>query len=201
MLLPLCFSTRLLCAYSEGLGEALDSRNQTCTGLICGLGILGNGFVLKCNGDLACLTLGLDGMCVVDHVRICMIGTLGTKIVFEVSAEQVLTFESLSREVAGRWAAHEILGAKPKTEYLGPAAQTASLTIRLSAALGVKPRTMLETVEEMVESGDAEYLIIGGKMIGRNRFYIESASESWDRIYSRGELAAASVTLNLGEYS
>lgn len=47
-----------------------------------------------------------------------MIGTLGTKIVFEVSAEQVLTFESLSREVAGRWAAHEILGAKPKTEYL-----------------------------------------------------------------------------------
>ena len=123
-----------------------------------------------------------------------MIGTLGTKIVFEVSAEQVLTFESLSREVAGRWAAHEILGAKPKTEYLGPAAQTASLTIRLSAALGVKPRAMLE-------SGDAEYLIIGGKMIGRNRFYIESASESWDRIYSRGELAAASVTLNLGEYS
>ena len=95
-----------------------------------------------------------------------MIGTLGTKIVFEVSAEQVLTFESLSREVAGRWAAHEILGAKPKTEYLGPAAQTASLTIRLSAALGVKPRAMLETVEEMVESGDAEYLIIGGKMIG-----------------------------------
>ena len=118
-----------------------------------------------------------------------MIGTLGTKIVFEVSAEQVLTFESLSREVAGRWAAH------------GPAAQTASLTIRLSAALGVKPRAMLETVEEMVESGDAEYLIIGGKMIGRNRFYIESASESWDRIYSRGELAAASVTLNFGEYS
>ena len=53
----------------------------------------------------------------------------------------------------------------------------------------------------LVESGDAEYLIIGGKMIGRNRFYIESASESWDRIYSRGELAAASVTLNLGEYS
>ena len=130
-----------------------------------------------------------------------MIGTLGTKIVFEVSAEQVLTFESLSREVAGRWAAHEILGAKPKTEYLGPAAQTASLTIRLSAALGVKPRAMLEIIEEMAESGDAEYLIIGGKMIGRNRFYIVSASESWDRIYSRGELAAASVTLNLGEYS
>lgn len=87
-----------------------------------------------------------------------MIGTLGTKIVFEVSAEQVLTFESLSREVAGRWAAHEILGAKPKTEYLGPAAQTASLTIRLSAALGVKPRTMLETVEEMSDETFSEII-------------------------------------------
>lgn len=130
-----------------------------------------------------------------------MIGTLGTKIVFEVSAEQVLTFESLSREIAGRWATHEIIGAKPKTEYLGPAAQTANLTIRLSAALGVKSRAMLETIEEMAETGAAEYLIIGGRMVGQNRFYIESASESWDRIYNRGELAAASVTLNLGEYA
>lgn len=129
-----------------------------------------------------------------------MIGTLGTKIVFEVSAERLLTFENLSREISGRWTSHEILGSKPKAEYLGPAAQAASLAIRLSAALGVKPREMLETIEEMVESGSAEYLVVGGRAIGQNRFYIESASESWDRIYSRGELAAASVTLNLGEY-
>lgn len=130
-----------------------------------------------------------------------MIGTLGTKIVFEVSAERLLTFETITREISGRWTAHEILGAKPKTEYLGPGAQAASLTIRLSAALGVKPREMLETIESMVESGSAEYLVVGGKMIGQNKFYIESASESWDRLYSRGELAAASVALNLGEYT
>ena len=130
-----------------------------------------------------------------------MIGTLGTKIIFEVSAERLLTFEAITREISGRWTAHEILAAKPKTEFLGPGAQTASLTIHLSAALGVKPREMLETIESMVESGSAEYLVVGGKMIGQNKFYVESASESWDRIYSRGELAAASVTLNLGEYS
>lgn len=130
-----------------------------------------------------------------------MIGTLGTKIIFEVSAERLLTFETITREISGRWTSHEVLSGKPKTEYLGPGAQAASLTIRLSAALGVKPREMLETIESMVESGSAEYLVVGGKMIGQNKFYIESASESWDRLYSRGELAAASVALNLGEYT
>ena len=31
-----------------------------------------------------------------------MIGTLGRKIIFEVSDNRVLTFESMSREVSGR---------------------------------------------------------------------------------------------------
>ena len=39
-----------------------------------------------------------------------MIGTLGRKIIFEVSDNRVLTFESMSREVSGRWTEHEVLG-------------------------------------------------------------------------------------------
>jgi hypothetical protein len=33
-----------------------------------------------------------------------MIGTLGNKIVFEVSDDFVLTFQGMSREISGRWA-------------------------------------------------------------------------------------------------
>ena len=91
-----------------------------------------------------------------------MIGTLGRKIIFEVSDNRVLTFESMSREVSGRWTEHEVLGVKPKAEFLGPGLQTISLTIHLSAALGVKPRRILDMVERMVERGSAEYLVIGG---------------------------------------
>ena len=110
-----------------------------------------------------------------------MIGTLGRKIIFEVSDNRVLTFESMSREVSGRWTEHEVLGVKPKAEFLGPGLQTISLTIHLSAALGVKPRRILDMVERMVERGTAEYLVIGGRLVGRRPFRVTGSSEAWDK--------------------
>ena len=128
-----------------------------------------------------------------------MIGTLGRKIIFEVSDNRVLTFESMSREVSGRWTEHEVLGVKPKAEFLGPGLQTISLTIHLSAALGVKPRRILDMVERMVERGSAEYLVIGGRLVGRRPFRVTGSSEAWDKVYSRGELAKATLTISLDE--
>ncbi|MEG1594667.1 MAG: phage tail protein [Oscillibacter sp.] len=130
-----------------------------------------------------------------------MIGTLGKKIVFEVSDDTVMTFQNMSREVSGRWANHEAMGVKPKPEFLGPGNQTITLPITLSAALGVKPRAVLETVETMVESGAAEYLVIGTKPVGKNPFRLTGSSETWDKVYSRGELAKATVTITLEEYT
>lgn len=85
------------------------------------------------------------------------IGTLGRKIVFEVSDETALILQEMTRETSGRWAIHEAMGAKPKAEFLGPGLQTVNLTIYLSAGLGVRPRSVLEAVEGMVEAGTAEY--------------------------------------------
>lgn len=130
-----------------------------------------------------------------------MIGTLGNKIVFEVSDAAVVTFQSMSREISGRWAEHEAMGVKPKPEFLGPGNQSISLPITLSAALGVRPRTVLQTVEDMVESGAAEYLVIGTKPVGKNPFRLTGSSETWDRVYSKGELAKATVTITLEEYT
>ena len=130
-----------------------------------------------------------------------MIGTLGRKIIFEVSDDKVLTPESISREVSGRWTEHGVLGVKPKPEFLGAGNQSVTLTIRLSASLGVKPRKILEAVEAMVESGAAEYLVIGGRTVGRNPFRLTGSSETWDKIYSHGELAKATLTITLGEYT
>lgn len=130
-----------------------------------------------------------------------MIGTLGRKIIFEVSDEKVLTFLNMTREITSRWAEHEVLGVKPKPEFLGPGLQAGTLEITLSATLGVKPRAVLEAVEAMVESGTAEYLIIGNKPVGRNPFRLVSSSETWATVYSRGELAKAKLTITLGEYT
>lgn len=129
------------------------------------------------------------------------IGTLGNKIVFEVSDDKVLTFTELGREVAGRWATHEALGVKPRAEFLGPDNQTINLPITLSAALGVRPRDVLEAVEAMVEAGAAEYLIIGSRPVGKNPFRLTGSSETWNNVYNRGELARASMTITLEEYT
>ena len=130
-----------------------------------------------------------------------MRGTLGNKIAFEVSDAAVMTFQNMSREISGRWTDHEVMGVKPKPEFLGPGNQTISLPITLSAAMGVRPRAMLQTIEAMVESGAAEYLVIGTRPVGKNPFRLTGSSETWDRVYSRGELAKATVTITLEEYT
>lgn len=130
-----------------------------------------------------------------------MIGTLGKKIIFEVSDDVALTFNGMTRDISGRWADHETMGTKPKPEFLGPGNQTITLPITLSATLGVRPRAMLELVEAMVESGAAEYLVIGTRPVGKNPFRLTASSETWDVVYSRGELAKATVTITLEEYT
>ncbi len=128
------------------------------------------------------------------------IGSLGG-IVFQVSDETVLTIAGMTREVSGRWAEHEVMGVKPKKEFLGAGNQKINLPITLSAALGVRPRKMLERVERMVEGGNAEYLIINGRPVGRNPFCLASSSETWGHMYSHGELAKANLTITLEEYT
>ena len=128
------------------------------------------------------------------------VGTLG-QIVFEVSDQKILTFDGMTRDVSGRWTEHEVMGVKPKPEFLGPGNQKIALPITLSAGLGVRPRKMLEMVERMVESGDAEYLIINCRPVGKNPFCISSSSETWGDMYSHGELAKASLTITLEEYT
>ena len=46
-----------------------------------------------------------------------MIGTLGRKIIFEVSDDRAMTFRDMTRDISSRWAEHEVLGRKPKPEF------------------------------------------------------------------------------------
>ncbi len=130
-----------------------------------------------------------------------MIGTLGPNLIFTVSDDYVLTFSGMTRDVSSRWATHETPGVKPRAEFLGPGLQSVSLPITLSSNLGVKPRLMLDVVEQMVETGDSEYLILGYRPVGKNRFRVTASSETWDLLYNRGELARAKLTLTLEEYA
>lgn len=130
-----------------------------------------------------------------------MIGTLGRKIIFDTNDERILTFNGMTREVTGRWTEHEVLGSKPKPEFLGAGNQSITIPIHLSANLGVRPRSVLEAIAAMVESGAAEVFVIGSRPVSPNPFRIMASSETWDTLYSGGELVKASLSITLGEYT
>lgn len=128
------------------------------------------------------------------------IGNLGKLIVFEVSADKVLTFKSLSQSVKGRWATHNPIKRKPVSEFLGPDARSITMTVNLNAMLGVKPRATLSKIERAVEKGKPYTLVIGGEKIGKYKWVIASVSESWNTVMSKGELISCTLNLTLNEY-
>lgn len=128
------------------------------------------------------------------------IGNLGEYIVFSVSSKKVLTFNKMTQTVKGRWTTHSVITSKPKSEFLGADLRSVSLNIRLDAMLGVKPLSVLKTLEHAVEQGRVLPFVLGGKKVGSNSWVITQMSETWDCVYTKGELIKASVTLTLQEY-
>lgn len=128
-----------------------------------------------------------------------MIGLLGS-LRFRVNDNKVFTFSNMKREVSASWNTMERIGQKPISEFSGPNLQTISLDITLDASLGVRPRQMLEILERMTESGQANELVIGRKMVGKNKWVITKCSQAWDVILRGGELYRANVSISLQEY-
>ena len=127
------------------------------------------------------------------------IGSFGP-IVFSVSSLAVLTPNNISRNISKRTTVHEVIKGKPRTEYLGPGLQAFSFDITLRAEYGVRPRLMLDLLAEMAEGGLAYLLQIGGKPVGKHLWSLDSVSETWDNLYSMGELSQATVKISLTEY-
>lgn len=128
------------------------------------------------------------------------VGNLGKLITFRVSSKKVQTFSEMSRKVSGRWAEHETIKGKPKSEFLGADLQEISLSIVLSANLGVKPRKVLERIAKAVERGEHFPFVLNGKKVSKHDFKITESSESWEHVFSKGQLIHAKVDLVLREY-
>ena len=129
-----------------------------------------------------------------------MVGKYG-EIIFETNDKRILAFNNFTQSISGRWSSHAIIGKKEKNEFNGPGKRKVTFKIVLLATLGVRPREMLEKLEDMIETGKVDYLVIGGRAVGKNRFAITNMSEAWDVVYSKGDLAKATVTVTLEEYS
>lgn len=129
------------------------------------------------------------------------LGCWGTDLIFEVNSKKILTAKDIKVSQDSRWTKHNILQNVPRGEFSGPDTMGVTLTITLSAEHGVKPRSTVEKIRKANRSGQVEYLVIGGKIMGSNKMAITATSETWDAIYNKGELVKAKIDVTFMEYS
>ena len=126
-----------------------------------------------------------------------MIGALGP-LIFVVSNAKVETLKDYKRKTRARIASHDVLGGeKSVLEYIGGEASEITFTMQLNRDLGVDVETELIKLDSMVNSGVAYYFILGGEVIGYDRWYVSEINETLnyaDR-YGLKWLATVDVTL------
>ncbi len=100
------------------------------------------------------------------------VGSLG-EIVFEVAPDEasaighrVRTFQDRSESGEARWATHDVPGAKPIMEFIGPACDAGDITVRLNAELGIDVDAEIQRAREYRDTGRLLTFFIGDKPIG-----------------------------------
>jgi len=128
------------------------------------------------------------------------VGSWGKDIVFSVDDKKLFTPSTFERSGSARWANHEIIGSKPKSEFLGPGTDQIQMDITLDINLGIKPIKIIKKLKKAKDTGKVNTLMIGTNKIGNYKWLIESMSDKWETVYSKGQLAKAKVSLSLKEY-
>ena len=128
------------------------------------------------------------------------IGNWGSDVIFTTSDLKILTFNDFSQTVGSDWATHSRIGQKDRVEYLRPKLRKVTFGIVLDAMLGVRPRTVLEMMEDHAEKGHVFPLVIGCKRVGRYQWRMTEVGETWEEILNRGELVKAKLNISMEEY-
>ncbi|MFD0710643.1 phage tail protein [Paenibacillus sp. GCM10027626] len=129
-----------------------------------------------------------------------MIGSFG-KLIFLASAKKIRTFDNFKRSTTARWALHDIHLHTPKSEFLGPGQTEISFTMRFDVRYLMNPRKELSSLMLMCDRGTVESLIIGGRPLSTNKWYIESVGETWDYFDGQGRLLVGGADVTMKEYA
>lgn len=128
-----------------------------------------------------------------------MLGSLGS-IVFIASEKTLRTFKDFRRSGGGRYTAHEVLGQKPLTQWIGPGLDTVNFVMRFDAKFGVNPRKEMDNIVALERAGKALTLTIGGKGVGTALWIITGYEQTWSTVDNLGNVLTAEVSISLQEY-
>ncbi len=128
------------------------------------------------------------------------IGNIGKKIIFETSDSRILTYSKFNKTVKGRWAKHEVIMQKPRSEFVGADLQEVTFSINVNAMYGVKPNQIITELERIVETGEVNVFVLGGKLVGGGNWIIPQISEAYNKQMRDGELLSATIDITMQEY-
>ena len=127
------------------------------------------------------------------------IGSLG-KVVFETSEKKIRTFFDLKRSASARIGTHDLIGKKPRLEFVGPGLEQISMNVRLDVSLGLNPVDELKVLREMRDKGEIVKFILNGEPVTENYWLIEQISEDHKQIDNKGRLLIADLSITMKEY-
>ena len=127
------------------------------------------------------------------------IGAFGD-LVFEVSEQKILTFDNWQRTTKHRYQKHNILNHKPKLESVGSDLEEITLEIYFSHFLNVSVKSEMEKLRKMCDDSAANFLIIGGEVVGDCLFVIEEISESVEVWGGSGQILSSRVKVKFKEF-
>lgn len=128
------------------------------------------------------------------------VGSLGD-IVFEVNDDRKLTFSGMSYNVGARTSVHNRVNGRPIIEYLGSENEEISLTIKLSAFLGINPRKSMYKINDMCRNGVPLRLVLGKTHFGKYKWLITKVSNTVEHVSNRGQLLSITAKITLKEYA
>lgn len=98
------------------------------------------------------------------------VGKWGSKVKFYVDTGKQLSFTGMKRSSSGRWAAHNIIGQRPKPEFLGPSMDEVTMDVVLDASMGINPRKTMKAFRFACKKGKPTTCASTGKKSAKTRW-------------------------------
>lgn len=126
------------------------------------------------------------------------VGSLGD-VVFETSAEKVLTPSSFGVNRSARYEDHQVQGELARPEFLAPELATFDLTVSLRADMGVNPAETAARISRYCKQGEVIRLIIAGYNLGK--VTVRDVQQTWKHLGANGKgVQSVNLALQLKEY-
>ena len=125
------------------------------------------------------------------------VGSFGV-VVFQVSEEVLALVSGVQRKTAARVEEHQVVGNKPRLEFISPELDEIKFSVFWHRAFGLNPSIEIRKLRELCEAGATQHLVLGGENFGK--CLLLDVTEDWGKSGPSGTLITARASLTFKEY-